>query len=102
MHGVVGQAVVCHIWRMIKSNTRGIGSSSQYCKSFDQFCEKLQRKINKLRTERGLTQEDMQEFELSLRQFQRIEKGETKNITLSNLFKLSKAFEISPSDLLDV
>ncbi len=44
----------------------------------------------------------MQEFELSLRQFQRIEKGETRNITLSNLFKLSKAFKVSLSKLLDV
>jgi len=87
---------------MKKSNGRGIREDSQYYKSFGLFCARLQRKINKLRTERGLTQEDMEEFEVSLRQFQRIEKGETKNITLANIFKLSKAFKISPSDLLDV
>jgi len=87
---------------MKKSGNRGIGEDSQYCESFDRFCSKLRRKINRLRTERGLTQEDMQEFELSLRQFQRIEKGETRNITLSNLFKLSKAFKVSLSKLLDV
>ncbi|MFA6174174.1 MAG: helix-turn-helix transcriptional regulator [Kiritimatiellales bacterium] len=85
-----------------KNSGRGIGKDSQYGESFDQFCSELRRKINKLRTERGLTQEDMQEFEISLRQFQRIEKGETKNITLSNLFKLSKALKVSLSDLLDV
>jgi DNA-binding Xre family transcriptional regulator len=85
-----------------KNSGRGIGKDSQYGESFEQFCSKLRSKINKLRTERGLTQEDMQEFELSLRQFQRIEKGETRNITLSNLYKLSRAFEISVSDLLDV
>jgi DNA-binding Xre family transcriptional regulator len=88
--------------KRLKNSRRGIGNDSQYSEPFEQFCSKLRSKINRLRTERGLTQEDMQEFELSLRQFQRIEKGETKNITLSNLFKLSKAFKVSVSDLLDV
>jgi len=44
----------------------------------------------------------MQQFELSFRQYQRIEKGETKNITLANLYKIAKAFKISPSELLDL
>lgn len=86
----------------VVNGIRGIGGNSQYCEAFELFCLKLRRKINKLRIERGLTQGDMQEFELSLRQFQRIEKGETSNITLSSLFKLSKAFKISMSEFLDV
>ena len=84
------------------TNTRGINEDSAYFNAFNRFSAKLRSRIIKLRQERNLTQEDMQQFELSLRQYQRIEKGETKNITLANLFKIAKAFRVSPSELLDV
>ncbi len=44
----------------------------------------------------------MMQFELSLRQFQRIENNETSNITLSNIYKIAKAFNIEPKDLLNI
>jgi DNA-binding Xre family transcriptional regulator len=44
----------------------------------------------------------MEDYEISLRQFQRIESGATTNITLSNLFRIARALQISLSDLLDV
>jgi len=83
-------------------NARGIDESSVYFEAFDRFSAKLRSRIIKLRAERNLTQEDMQQFELSLRQYQRIEKGETKNITLANLYKISKALKVPLSKLLDV
>lgn len=55
-----------------------------------------------MRLEKGLTQEAMQEYELNLRQFQRIERGDTRNITLAYLFRLAEAFGLKPSQLLDV
>lgn len=82
--------------------TRGIDEESAYFNAFNRFSAKLRSRIIKLRIERKLTQEDMQQFELSLRQYQRIEKGETKNITLANLYKISKALKVPLSKLLDV
>jgi len=41
----------------------------------------------------------MQTFELSLRQYQRIEQGETTNITLSNLYKIAKALDVKFHEL---
>ena len=79
---------------------RGIDRNSIYFGEFERLAKGLRHKINQLRQSKGLTQEQMQDFELNLRQFQRIESGETKNITLSNLFKIAKAFHISISELL--
>ena len=81
---------------------RGIQEDSAYYKEFTKFSQKLSEKILTLRKNNKLTQEDMMRFELSLRQFQRIEQNQTSNITLSNLFKIAKAFGIEPKDLLDV
>lgn len=80
----------------------GIKEDSAYYEEFIELTNKLRLKIKELRKSKALTQEQMETFELSLRQFQRIEQGETKNITLSNLFKLAKAFDVSPSELLDL
>ncbi len=69
--------------------------------AFHRDSAKLRRRITQLRIECGYTQEDMQQFELSLRQYQRIESGETKNITFANLYKIAKAFKIRFSDLFE-
>ena len=71
-------------------------------KSFRALQKNFGKKIYALRKEKNLTQEQMEEYELSLRQFQRIEIGETTNITLSNIFKISKALGIRPCELLDI
>ncbi|MGK0290905.1 MAG: transcriptional regulator with XRE-family HTH domain [bacterium] len=81
---------------------RGIDEESRYFNEFSLFTEKLQEKIYLLRKKHKLTQEDMELFEISLRQYQRIESGQTVNITLSNLFKIAKALKIKPSQLLDI
>ena len=87
---------------MTSGKTRAINEQSLFYEDYKLFCNLLCEKIQQLRKERGLTQEQMEDYELSLRQFQRIESGETRNITLSNLFRISKAFNISLSDLLDI
>ena len=81
---------------------RGIDEESRYFNEFSAFTEKLRKKICLLRKKKKMTQEDMESFELSLRQYQRIESGQTVNITLSNIFKIARAFKIKPSQLLDV
>ncbi len=86
-----------------KSTTsRGIGKNSAYHKEFIEFTDRLKTKIIKLRQERKLTQEQMVAFDINLRQLQRIESGETRNITLSNLFKIAKALKLKVTELMDV
>ncbi|UTW44811.1 helix-turn-helix transcriptional regulator [bacterium SCSIO 12696] len=70
--------------------------------AFQQFTRALRQRIIELRHQHGLTQEDMQQFGLSLRQYQRIESGETENITLANLYRIASAFNQPISDLLNL
>jgi len=83
-------------------NKRGIDEGSDFFEEFNAFTARLRQKILSLRKEKKLTQEQMEAFELTLRQFQRIESGETTNPTLANLFKIAKALGVSPSQLLDI
>lgn len=87
---------------MVSDKMRGIRENSPYYGDYSLFCELLRHRILQLRKERGLTQEQMEDYGLSLRQFQRIESGETTNITLSNLFRISKALQMPLEKLLDV
>jgi len=48
------------------------------------------------------SQEQMVALDINLRQLQRIESGETRNITLSNLFKIAKALKLQVTELMDV
>ena len=84
----------------VEIQSRGINRNSIYFEEFERIAKRLRLRICQLRQENGLTQEQMQDFELNLRQFQRIEAGETKNITLANLFKIAKAFRINLSEML--
>lgn len=81
---------------------RGISKDSGYFNDFNRFSRKVREKIHALRSEKGLTQEQMEDFELNLRQFQRIECGDTSNITLSYLYRIAAALGVSPSELIDV
>ena len=67
---------------------------------FHLFSKQLRQRIVAARRECGLTQEDMMQFGLSLRQYQRIESGETENITLVNLYRIAHAFKVPLSQLL--
>lgn len=74
-----------------------------YEKEFERFSKKLQKRIKELRLENELSQEDLMQYELSLRTVQRIEKeGSPANITVLTLFKIAKAFKIKPHELLDI
>lgn len=81
---------------------RGIDSNSAYHKEFQRFTQKLRNRIYELRIKNGYTQEDMEKFELSYRQYKRIESGETTNMTLANVFKIAKAFKLKPHELLEL
>ena len=76
--------------------------SSAYYKEFVRFQEKLRQKILALREEHGYTQEDMTGFELSLRQYQRMEQDATAISSLWQTYKLAKAFGLRIDELLDV
>ncbi len=75
----------------------------KFDKSFEKFSLKVQERIRDLRRENNLSQEDLMEYELSLRTVQRIENtSEPANITLLTLFRLSRAFGVKPEDLFDI
>lgn len=74
-----------------------------YEKEFERFAKKIQKKIKSLRLEQGLSQEDLMQYELSLRTVQRIEKeGSPANITLLTIFKLCKAYGLKPHELMEL
>jgi transcriptional regulator with XRE-family HTH domain len=80
-----------------------MAKSIKYDADFERFARKVQKKIKALRKERGLSQEDLMDYEISLRTIQRIEQEkEAVNITLLTLNRLSKALGIKTKDLLDV
>lgn len=54
-----------------------------------------------LRSQRGLTQEDMMSHGLERRYYQRIEAGEV-NLCLKNLNKLAKALEVRVGQLFEI
>lgn len=54
-----------------------------------------------LREQHGYTQEDMTDFELSLRQYQRMEQDPTSITSLWQVYKLAKAFGVTVEELLE-
>lgn len=73
---------------------------SSYFEEFTFFQGQLCKKIKRLRKECGYTQEDMADFELSLRQYQRMEQDPTSIASMFQVYKLAKAFGISVDELL--
>ncbi len=75
----------------------------KFDKNFEKFSLEVQERIRDLRRENDLSQEDLMEYDLSLRTVQRIENtSEPANITLLTLFRLSRAFGVKPEELLDI
>lgn len=66
-----------------------------------QHASRNSARIKQLRLEKGYKQEDMLEFEISLRQYQRMEQDPLSVVSLWQLFKLAKAFDIDICDLID-
>ena len=69
---------------------------------FELFLKAFGKNVNKIRLEKGYTQENMDsgEFPIDVKYFQRIEYGQ-RNITLRTLFKICKKLDISPKELFD-
>jgi len=66
-------------------------ADSAYYDEFLQLQEKLQKRIVTLRNNKNMVQEDMADYELSLRQYQRMEQNPQAIVSLWQLFKIPKA-----------
>ena len=75
---------------------------SVYYPEFIQLQQKLRNKIIDLRKNKGLVQEDMASYELSVRPYQRMEQDPTAISSLWQLFKIAKAHNLDIKDLLDL
>jgi len=75
---------------------------SIYYQEFIQLQEKLRERILSLRKNRNLVQEDMADYELSIRQYQRMEQDPTAIVSLWQVFKLAKAHNLEVHELLDL
>ncbi len=75
---------------------------SIYYQEFIQLQRKLRDRILSLRKSRDLVQEDMAEYELSVRQYQRMEEDPTAIVSLWQIFKLAKVHDLDIHELLDL
>ncbi len=75
---------------------------SIYYDEFMQLQNKLRDKIIRLRKSRDLVQEDMADYELSVRQYQRMEQDPTAIVSLWQVFKIAKAHNLDIHELLDL
>ena len=75
---------------------------SVYYHEFMQLQRKLYARIVSLRKNRNLVQEDMADYELSIRQYQRMEQDPTAIVSLWQVFKLAKAHNLEVHELLDL
>jgi len=66
-----------------------------------EFFIKLGKRIKKLRNEKGLRQEDMEERGIAYKYYQRIESPGSKpaNITMRTLLKIADTLEVEPHEL---
>lgn len=75
---------------------------SIYYHEFANLQTNLRNKIMVLRKSKGLVQEDMASYELSVRQYQRMERDPSAISSLWQLFKITKAHSIDIKELLDI
>ncbi len=68
---------------------------------FEKLAARIGKRIKELRKQRGLTQEDMEEFGIPYKYFQRIESpgSHPANLTLKTLLKIAEALKVEVSDL---
>ena len=68
-----------------------------------QFFIRLGKRIAKLRKDKGLRQEDMEDFGIAYKYYQRIEAPGSRpaNITMKTLLKIARSLEVEPFDLLN-
>ena len=68
-----------------------------------EFFIRLGKRIQKLRKDRGLRQEDMEDFGIPYKYYQRIEAPGSRpaNITMKTLLKIARSLEVEPFELLN-
>ena len=79
---------------------KNLDSKSPHYQDFCALSASLRKRIVQLRSEKNLQQEDIISHGISVRQYQRIESGDTQNVSLATLFRIAKALDISLSELL--
>ena len=69
----------------------------------EELAKKMGRRIKELRARRGLTQEEMEEFGIPYKYYQRIESpgSHPANLTLKTLLKIAAALEVEVSELFE-
>jgi DNA-binding XRE family transcriptional regulator len=67
--------------------------------SVELFKRRLGKKIRRLRLSAKKTQEDVEEFSVNVKQYQRIERG-LVDPRASTILKLCRAFKCKPNDML--
>ena len=75
---------------------------SIYYDEFMQIQKKLRARIVELRKHRDMVQEEMADYELSVRQYQRMEQDPTAIVSLWQVFKIAKAHNLDIHELLDL
>ena len=75
---------------------------SIYYDEFIDLQKKLRDNIVLLRKNRELVQEDMANYELSVRQYQRMEQDHTAISSLWQLFNIAKAHNLDINQLLEI
>jgi transcriptional regulator with XRE-family HTH domain len=75
---------------------------SIYYREFVNLQKHIRNKIVVLRKSKGLVQEDMASYELSVRQYQRMEQDPSVISSLWQLFKIAKAHSLDIKELLDI
>ncbi|GBF44444.1 DNA-binding helix-turn-helix protein [Leptospira ellinghausenii] len=68
---------------------------------FKSFADQVAKNIKKIRTEKGMSQEEVSGLEMGVRTYQRIENG-INPPNLESIFKIAKSLGVQPRDLLDI
>ena len=89
-------------WELVENVMQRPNPDSIYYDEFMQLQKKLRDKIIRLRKSRDLVQEDMADYELSVRQYQRMEQVPTAIVSLWQVFKIAKAHNLDIHELLDL
>ena len=88
--------------RVVNNIMQRPNPDSTYYDEFIELQQKLRDKIVLLRKNRQLVQEDMANYELSVRQYQRMEQDSTAISSLWQLFKIAKAHNLDVNQLLEI
>ena len=86
------------VFLLVVRPPKKVGTSRDLPANYKRYFKALGHKIRSLRTERGLSQEDMISHGYSVRHWQMIEAG--RPFTLFTLLRISETFGVSPERIL--